>query len=777
MARQRDRGRILTDAGKEKIKQAIRAWEFEHERRCTQEQLKELTGLDPSTSSKILNAKGGADRSKIEDFFRAFGLQLEEADLRSTQTISAPEPNPNFVGREDAIADLNALVRRGAKLIVIQARGGVGKTTLAWEYLKTQGFDLVLELWMAKETQNIASVEGVIEEWLRRYFDEEPGREFGVTLERLRQKLRDPSQKIGILIDNLEPALDQSGRFIEAHRRYVELMRVLSDRAAQSVTLVTSRERLQEADFGIEHYLLRSLEQQAWKQFFEHYGIQQDESALAELHRAYGGNAKAMEILRSVVQADFSGNLAAYWQANQGDLFVERALEDLVAQQFERLQQHDLDAYKLLCRMGCYRFQDVPTVPSEGLICLLWDVPENRRRRVVKLLIERSLIEIEEGQFSLHPSIQAEAVYQLKASRGFTESHRQAAKFWTGSISTIETVEDALIAFEAYYHYVSIDDLEQAAYVILETRNNDTLRGIVREDLLRASLGNSFHRLGLTQQIILAMSQIVDSMPIGFNLSLFYNILGDLYKTTGKLKKAIYCHKKSGEIAKELNIIKLELVSLVNLGLCNLALWEIDSSIELFENGNLPYYRISTNVDVERFTGVAFSVLAFLYSISDNYEKARSFADQAYESLEKVKLGIRGTAYRLYFLGEAFKSLGEQEKALEMYQRTISFSRKSYFNQLIGITLTRLAEIKREQGEFSSAIQIHLESIENLDRIGAAFELAEAYYQLGLTYQARGDDEKKETSFQKAIQLFIKVEAPKQVDRVERSRQYKSSNE
>ena len=519
MTRQRDRGRILTEAGKEKIKQAIRAWEFEHERRCTQEKLKELTGLDPTTSSKILNAKGEADRSKIEDLFRAFGLHLEEVDLRSTQTISAPEPNPNFVGREDAIADLNALVRRGAKLIVIQARGGVGKTTLAWEYLKTQGFDLVLELWMAKETQNIASVEGVLEEWLRRYFDEEPGREFGVTLERLRQKLRDPNQKIGILIDNLEPALDQSGKFIEPHRRYVELIRVLSDRAAQSVTLITSRERLQEADFGSEHYLLRSLDQQAWQQFFEHHGIQQDEVALAELHQAYGGNAKAMEILRSVVQADFGGNLAKYWQANQGDLFIERALEDLVTQQFDRLQQHDLKAYNLLCRMGCYRFQDVPTVPLEGLLCLLWDVPENRRRRVVRSLIERSLVEVNEAEYFLHPVIKAEAIQLLRPSEEWEVANRQAAVFWQKSAQQIDTIDDALKACEAYYHYWEIEDFELAASVILEKR---AARSADYEEI---ELGRSLYRIGVVSKVIRPIDSVIHKINSKDQLVNLYNLL------------------------------------------------------------------------------------------------------------------------------------------------------------------------------------------------------------------------------------------------------------
>lgn len=776
MARQRDRGRILTEAGKEKIKQAIRAWEFEHERRCTQEQLKELTGLDPSTSSKILNAKGGADLSKIEDFFQAFGLKLEEADLRSTQTISAPEPNPNFVGREDAIADLNALVRRGAKLIVIQARGGVGKTTLAWEYLRTQGFDLVLELWMAKETQNIASVEGVIEEWLRRYFDEEPGREFGVTLERLRQKLRDPSQKIGILIDNLEPALDQSGKFIEAHRRYVELMRVLSDRAAQSVSLITSRERLQEADFGIEHYLLRSLDQQAWQQFFEHHGIHQDEFALAELHRAYGGNAKAMEILRSVVQADFDGNLAAYWQANQSDLFIERALEDLVAQQFDRLQQHDSDAYNLLCRMGCYRFQDVPTVPLEGLLCLLWDAPEGKRRRVVRSLQERSLVEIQSNQYSLHPVIRAEAIERLTKIEDWEITNNNAAEFWSHSIEHIETVTDALAAFEAYHHYMSIFNFEEAGRVILRRRPSkwhDFDKG--------ERLDGGFHRLGLVQQMHIATIKVVESInssseALLYNLcrglSRSFRLMGDFCESVEYSKKSIYLAKKAREKCDDVDSMRdciwSEAYSLINLGICKIELGDFEEAIKYFEEA------LWLNADY--MEPVINFYLALLYSSLDTSDTALQFLEKSYQEIPVFRLNTWARGDRLVSLGLAYKNIGRIDKSSELYNRALLYAQDSKDNRIKAIALYGLAALDREVGQFVEALQKNLGAIEILTQIGSRYNLAEAYYQCGLTYQVMKETEKSCTNFQEALRLFSIMKAPKQVERVRRSMHDENSN-
>ncbi|MBD0300752.1 MAG: ATP-binding protein, partial [Tolypothrix sp. T3-bin4] len=99
-----------------------------------------------------------------------------ERVLRKTTAISSSlidysrshQPTPkledtNFIGRTEAIAHLNTLVNQGSKVIVIQGEGGLGKTTLAQQYLH-QGFELVLELLMAKETQNITPAERVVEE-------------------------------------------------------------------------------------------------------------------------------------------------------------------------------------------------------------------------------------------------------------------------------------------------------------------------------------------------------------------------------------------------------------------------------------------------------------------------------------------------------------------------------------------------------------------------------------------------------------------------------------
>ncbi|WP_088892330.1 tetratricopeptide repeat protein [Leptolyngbya ohadii] len=759
-SKQRDRGRILTAEGSSRLQQAIRAWELEHAVRCTQERIRELTssvkegGLDPGTIRKILKAKEGVAPKSIRCLFATFGLQLNEADLVSSLRLQV-QADPNFVGRGEAIADLNLLVERGAKVIVIQARGGVGKTTLARKYLQ-QEFGSYLEFPIAKETKDIASIESLLEEKLRQ-LGEEPGREFFVSLDRLKRKLQ--SEQVGILIDNLEPALDSAGKLIEPHRRYVELLRVLADPSVRSATLITTRERLRESSITVEHYILKNLDVTAWKQFFQSRSLSIDTPAFAALHNTYGGNAKAMDIIRGAVLEDYSGDIEAYWQANQDDLFIERDLEDLVTQQFDRLQQIDLDAYNLLCRMGCYRYQDVPTVPLEGLFCLLWDVPETRQRRVAKSLQDRSLVEVENGEYWLHPMIRSEAIHRLRGHVDWEETNCKAAEFWTVKVEVVATVSNALQAIEPYYHYFNINQFNRAAEVIRYNREYDLSAD--------ESLGRSFYRLGLLSKMIILINTLAGNKSHikPNNLASLYNILGAMYYFSGDLSNAIRVHTDSGYLANKLDLLEFKILSLLNLGFCKIDLYELDDAKELFSN----VMALAANSSFHRHAVDALYCLAFIESIGGCEKEAYELIDRANKEITTTKLTSWGIGHSRLFLGRAYRNLGEISKSLKMYNEALLYAEKSNYTQLKANALIGVAELSRRNGDFELAIAYCLEALELLDEIGAKLNLAEAYYQLALTYQAMGENEKSQTGIQESIRLFTEIEAPKQVERVRRS--------
>ena len=128
------------------------------------------TALTSKATLKRFWAREPIHRHTFINICLAVGLTSWQ-DIVERNQICITEPDPDFVGREEAIVQLHNMVHQGAKLIVIQGEGGVGKTRLARKYFESQGFKF-LELSMPMERQNIISVESRVEEWLWRSGDQ-----------------------------------------------------------------------------------------------------------------------------------------------------------------------------------------------------------------------------------------------------------------------------------------------------------------------------------------------------------------------------------------------------------------------------------------------------------------------------------------------------------------------------------------------------------------------------------------------------------------------------
>ncbi|NJK56251.1 MAG: NB-ARC domain-containing protein [Pleurocapsa sp. SU_5_0] len=677
--------------------------------------------------------------------------------------------NPDFIGRQQAIANLQSLVAQGNKIIVLQGEGGIGKTTLAQKFLAHQNFPLNLEVLMAKETTNIVSVASVVEEWLQRDLHEDSGKEFGVTLSRFKRCLE--QRPVGILIDNLEPALDKNGKFIAHHRDYLELLRILGDAKVQSTTIITSRDRLCEADLDLEHYRLSGLDLAAWQKYFTVYQIKTGE-VLTQIHQTYGGNAKAMGMLCGIVQEDYDGDLIQYWQENRHDPLIETDLTNLVASQFDRLQQLDPQAYNLLCRLGCYRYQDLATVSLAGVLCLLWDVP-TKPRQVIKSLRNRSLLEFAQGEYWLHPMIQAEARLRLQSiTADWVQTHQQIADFLTHSVSRINQIQDGLTALEAYYHYLAITDYAAAAKVILHSRENQWGQYL--------TLGTTLYRLGIIEPLSIAIHQIIERIDHDRHRSELNNILGDLYWTTGKVHRAIAFQQQTITTSRHSQQLispsqenrhdlyywrMLEVDSLLSLGLYHIDLWELSIAAALFQQAidlahNTKHHPWSEKASLGLALVNSYHTTTADPTVSRLYRQIIELEDPTYNTGR--------FAYFIQMLGQIFCNQQQIELARKMWQRAIAFSQSSHYTQIKANSFIGLGKIESLNNNFIQANIYHQQAVELLEKIAAKCDLAEAYFQWGITLQNHHQITKSEQCFQKAIAFYQKIPAPKQVERVQK---------
>lgn len=699
------------------------------------------------------------------------GERVTKTNLKSilqrhaTPVLSQPTRigNYQFIGREVAIDRLDELIGQGQRTIAILGEGGVGKTTLAQQYLKTCGCDLILELSMAKETARITPAEIIVEEWLRQDLQIEPGREFGVSLLRLKRQLS--TRKIGILIDNLEPALDRDGRIVASQYGYLELLRVLTDRQLSGITLITSRDRLCEADLNLTHYRLSGLDVNTWQTYFNYRQIDTTVEMILPLHQAYGGNAKAMEIIAGNICTDLDGDLALYLATNPDTQLVETGLKQSIVNQFDRLQTLDFDAYKLLCRAGCYRDRDLDRVNLDALLCLLWDIEFSQRFQVVNSLRNRSLIEFDRGKYWLHSAIRAESIARLRNTDDWTRSHQAAANYWTNSVTKITSIATAIKALEAYYHYIEIDDFLQAARVLLQPRDNQWGQFL--------PLASNLYRMGLIQPILTAITKIVPSLPPDRITAELYNILGDLYWIVGRVHQAIETQQYAIDYTTKmlatinpldrshdthcLNILNID--SILSTGLYYLDLWELEKARDLFDR----VIKIASNTDRDRWAQKAIVCLALVESYLNNIEAARELLAEIEPQIIQQKW-TGSSAYFLQMVGQTYCNLGEYDRANTIYQQTLTFCQTGNYLQTQGRTLNGLAQLYRSQGNLELAKTNHLQSIEILDRVGAKCDLAEAYYQAGLTAQQAGDFSQSQIYCDvHARKLFTEIAAPQQL--------------
>ncbi|WP_158467599.1 tetratricopeptide repeat protein [Pseudanabaena biceps] len=696
---------------------------------------------------------------------QALGLKPNELQER----IFA-QPNLSFLGRDRAIESINALVKTN-RLIVIYGVGGQGKTTLAQNYLQGLAVDgyRFIELYMPIDAANIPSAKSILDEWFNRDFQEMPSSQFGVTLDRLRRIIRE--QKIAFLIDNIESLLDENGKFITDHAQYLELFSVLSDHSVKSMTLVTSRCRLLESRLrSVYNYAIPSLSQSDWQDYFTYNNVNFDEQSLAEMYSKLGGNAKAMTSLCGEIYVDFDRDATNFWKQRGSDILASADLKDLVAGHLERLVTIEPLAYGLLRRMGCYRYQSIPYIPIEALFYQLWDSPEASHIDIIEVLKNRSLLELANGEYSLHPIVRAEAVRHLKQNEEeFTKAHHRAADFWKAHVQALDTDKDILMAFEPCYHYLEINALNKILEIFLR-------RDLIEDEHLHMAFYGRF-----SPTLVLELLDKVEERALllppeqGMSiLALVKTFYGSLYLFSGQARKSVLALETAIKLIEEVNspqLIVFLISNIFHIIACKMELGEFEEAIVLTKQyiNNIDKYKSLANhpLIAPYFSTYPQIPQSFMLATELDHDASVAIAEEAYASIVNRSLPMSrgGKGFALMYLGFVCLMSKRFDKALEIYNTTLKFSHETSHRQLEGKAMYGLAETYRNIGDLTKAKEYCLQSKNILMKIESKLDLAKVLVEEALIAREMREHGYQD-DFEKAIALFTELNAPKHVERV-----------
>lgn len=400
-------GLILTDRGCQKIADAKDRWHREKGKKLTQEKIKDKTGLDSKTISKILNRKGGGYRDSIETLFRGLSLTLEEedyacADAPEDQPPPTPPDGPTeptlddgltrWVGREALIADLVEKLRGECRVLSVVGLTGIGKTSLAGQLAKNSTLKQFLPYqktisFYQELTPSFAAVARFVlgDEFIKGQpqllASENEDALVGAMITALQ------SQPFLLIIDMIEVVLEPDGKgghqFIEpVFAKFLDRV-VLADSMPTRVIL-TSQDRppmMAQGRFLERNYTepLRGLSEGEAMELFRQWQVDVEAEAnasyLQRLIAIYEGHPLALRaIAGEIINSPYDGSVAAYW-GDYGSYFeeVERLkksdkqgsredrveltpsveLQELVATRIDASFQRLRQGYPLACRLLC----------------------------------------------------------------------------------------------------------------------------------------------------------------------------------------------------------------------------------------------------------------------------------------------------------------------------------------------------------------------------------------------------------------------------------------
>jgi tetratricopeptide (TPR) repeat protein len=741
----------------------------------------------------VREARIGAEWATPALYLRSPSLPL--LDLTAPFAAIAPPPEPSlaagvvvhavgdFVGRRGEERHLRQAVRRdGCTGLVIHGLGGIGKSSLAAETLRT----LSAEGWLVASLYGTITPDSLLAEAGHTYLaafqsegmpENDPRRELAVALGRpdvdweerfelLSRKLLGDCNLI-LLLDNFED--NQGDDHVVRDEDLAALLARWFCNPGRTRFLITTRYPFELSDDA--HRQLGTLHlgplsfAETRKLFWRLPAL--DKLSHEDQLRAYadlGGHPRALEYLDALLRGgkarfqDVKERMekrleerglqpAAWMKGVEGNLdralaeAVTLAVDDVLLDRLlERLETVPL-AKELLVRVAVYR---VPVGPTG----LMWQVGEEVESEGEDLKtrepegFEEARLALEDlgflarvgwtgsgtDLFIVHRWT-ASAVLARAGAEETTQAHHRAARFWRWKVpqSRVEYMEQLL---EARHHHYEAGEIVEAVEVTWWVVDQFGDWGAYRreEQLCREALGwlprDSAAAAKLSGQ------------------------LGIVAYSRGDLAKA--------EIALQTSFLALEAIgdhcgmatTCYHLGLIAQDRGELSQALEHYQKALQIAEKLGNRggmAESYRQLGTIAQLRGELSQALEWYQKSRQINED---------LGNRGAMADSYRqLGMFAQDHGELLQALEWYQK--SFQIYKELSNRVGMAMLyhQLGLLFQDWGELSQALEWYQKSLQINEELGNRAGMVSTYHNLGMVAQERGDLSQALDLYRKSLQI------------------------
>ncbi|RKF05218.1 tetratricopeptide repeat protein [Tenacibaculum lutimaris] len=244
-----------------------------------------------------------------------------------------------------------------------------------------------------------------------------------------------------------------------------------------------------------------------------------------------------------------------------------------------------------------------------------------------------------------------------------------------------------------------------------------------------------------------------------------YNLLGRSYRNNSFFDKSIENHLKALELAREMNDVNAEIVTLNQIGVVYRRQDKVRSALNYHQMALELADKIERpDIDTKISISISNNSIGNIYLALKQYQLA----------LEKFKKSIliqsrtgdkRGLAINHQNIGLAFQNLGEIDAALEHYNKSLEYNIQN--NSSIGkvICHTSISNVLLLQGKYNEAYKYINEVVPLSEKIGNQYYISEVFATLGYIQLKLDSLDKAKINLEKALAIAKKHEIPSGINK------------